>query len=72
MESTTLQAQAISCEHCQHAIEEAVGALDGVHTVSVDIPAKSVNVSFDPMQVSLKRIEAAMDEEGYPVTKAES
>ncbi len=43
MESTTLVAPDISCEHCQHAIEGAVGKLEGVSKVNVDIPTKSVH-----------------------------
>lgn len=36
METTTLVAPDISCEHCQHAIEGALGELAGVDTVKVD------------------------------------
>ena len=32
MEKTTLVAPDISCEHCQHAIEGALGELSGVNT----------------------------------------
>ena len=41
METTTLVAPDISCEHCQHAIEGAIGTLAGVSHVQVDIPTKS-------------------------------
>lgn len=44
MEKTTLVAPDISCEHCQHAIEEALGELAGVNTVKVDIPTKTVHI----------------------------
>jgi copper chaperone len=44
MEKTTLVAPDISCEHCQHAIEEALGELGGVDTVKVDIPTKTVHM----------------------------
>jgi copper chaperone len=67
METITYTAPAISCEHCQHAIEGAVGALPGVQSVKVEIPAKSVQVSYDPARVSPETIEATLDEEGYPV-----
>lgn len=68
---TTIQLTApdISCEHCERAITEAVGALDGVETVAVDIPTKVVTITFDPAAVQTDAIEAAMDDEGYPVTK---
>ncbi|HCF87647.1 MAG TPA: heavy metal transport/detoxification protein, partial [Ktedonobacter sp.] len=44
MESTTLVAPDISCEHCQRAIEGAVGNLAGVSAVQVDIPTKAVHI----------------------------
>jgi len=67
METTTLTAPDISCEHCQRAVEGAVGALAGVGSVHVEIPSKTVQVSYDPARVSRQQIEATMDEEGYPV-----
>jgi copper chaperone len=68
MESITLSATDISCEHCQKAIESAVGAINGVESVSVDIPAKTVHAAFDPGVTSAADITAAMEEEGYPAT----
>ncbi len=69
MESTTLVAPDISCEHCQHAIEGAVGKVDGVQTVKVDIPTRSVHVEYNPQQVTLAKIEEVMDDVGYTVAK---
>ncbi len=69
METMTVTAPAISCEHCQHAIEEAVGALPGVDSIRVEIPSKTAYVAYDPTRVSRAQIEAAMDEEGYPVAR---
>jgi copper chaperone len=69
MESTTLVAPDISCEHCQHAIEGAVGKMEGVSSVKVDIPTKSVHINYDPQKVTLENIEEVLDEEGYTVAK---
>jgi copper chaperone len=69
MESTSLVAPDISCEHCQHAIEGAVGKLEGVNNVKVDIPAKTVNVTYDPQKVTLEKIEEVLDDTGYTVAK---
>jgi copper chaperone len=69
MESTTLVAPDISCEHCQHAIEGAVGRMEGVKQVQVDIPTKTVQIEYDPKLVTLARIEAVMDDVGYTVAK---
>lgn len=69
MNTMTYTAPAISCAHCQHAIESAVGALPGVDVVRVDIPTKRVDVRYDPAQVQLATIEATLDEEGYPAQR---
>ncbi len=49
METMTVTAPAISCAHCQRAIESAVGVLPGVQSVHVDIPTKTARVSYDPV-----------------------
>lgn len=67
MESITLTAPDISCEHCQRTIEHEVGSLTGVQSVSVDIPTHQVNVSYDPTYTSRAQIVAKLDEEGYPI-----
>ena len=69
MESTILVAPDISCEHCQHAIEGAVGKLDGIRTVNVDIPTKTVLIDYDPLKVTLTKIEEVLDDTGYTVAK---
>jgi copper chaperone len=69
METITYTAPAISCEHCRHAIEGAVGTLTGVQEVHVEIPSKRVEVRFDPAKVNTAQIEAVLDEEGYPIQR---
>jgi len=68
-ESTTLVALDISCEHCQHAIEGAVGKLSGVSSVKVDIPTKTVHIDYDSEKVTLAKIEEVLDDIGYTVAK---
>jgi copper chaperone len=69
LESVDLVAPDISCEHCQRAIEGAVGGLDGVSQVKVDIPTKTVHVAYDPQRVTLAKIEEVLDDTGYTVAK---
>jgi copper chaperone len=68
-QSTTLVAPDISCEHCQHAIEGAVGKVEGVSSVKVDIPTKSIHLTYNPQKVSLEKIEEVLDDTGYTVEK---
>ncbi len=67
MESITLTAPDISCEHCKRTIETEIGALHGVQSVAVEVPTKQVNVSYDPAYATRDQIVAKLDEEGYPV-----
>lgn len=68
MQSITLIAPDISCDHCRRTIEQEVGSMDGILSVSVDVPAREVNVSYDPDRTSPGEIIRRLDEEGYPVT----
>lgn len=67
METISLTAPDISCEHCKMTIEREVRALAGVQACSVDIPSKQVSVRYDPTTVSRHQIVETLDEEGYPV-----
>lgn len=57
----------ISCEHCERAIVAALRPLDGVETVSVDIPGRQVVVEFDEVLVGPNRISDVLRDEEYPV-----
>jgi copper chaperone len=55
----------VSCEHCRAAIEGEVSAVAGVASVVVDLDAKTVTVTGDPLDDAALR--AAIDEAGYDV-----
>jgi copper chaperone len=65
----TLSVPDVSCEHCVHAINGAVGKLAGVEKVETDIPTKSVHIRYDGSQLSLAKIEETLDDVGYTVAK---
>ena len=62
-----LEVPAISCSHCKATIERAVGGVDGVKNVAVDVNARLVTVDFDADSVSLEAVEATIAGEGYDV-----
>jgi copper chaperone len=62
-----LNVPTVSCNHCKMAIENAVGALDGVGEVTVDVAEKTVTLDYDTGVVSLETIEEAIVGEGYDV-----
>ena len=65
-QQVTLLAPDISCAHCVSSIQETLQEL-GVDHASADVDSKQVSITFQPDRVSLERIEAALDDAGYPV-----
>lgn len=59
----------ISCDHCKMSIESATQALPGVASSSVDIPSKTVTVSFHAAEVGWDAIVGAIEEQGYEVAE---
>jgi copper chaperone len=57
----------ISCQTCKNAIERALGPLDGVRTVVVDIAGKRVTVDFDEALVGHHALVALIENQGYAV-----
>lgn len=69
MTARTLSVPGISCDHCKMSIEQAVGDLAGVDAVAVDIPARTVELSFDEGAVGLDQIIEVIEEAGYEVPR---
>ena len=65
MTTVKLSAPDISCQHCAMAIKRELAGAEGVHLVSVDVPAKQVTLEYDDRS-ALERARAAMAEIGYP------
>ena len=68
-QETTLSVPDISCEHCVKTINGALGALPGIETVNTDIPTRTVQLRYDPAQVSMQQIEETLDDAGYTIAK---
>lgn len=69
MSQITLNVPDISCGHCKASIEGAVGTLEGVEVVTVDIQPKTVHLTFDDATISLERIVEVIEEQGYEVAR---
>jgi len=67
MERTVLKVEGMSCSHCENAIKKAVGAIDGVGSVVVDLNGKTVTVEYDSSKVSLDSIKNEIEDQGYEV-----
>lgn len=69
METQTISVPDISCDHCKMSIEEATGALAGVTETSVDIPGKTVTVTYEGTRVEFDTIVSAIEDQGYEVAR---
>jgi len=67
MEKMILNVEGMSCGHCVSAVNNALGALDGVTEVQVSLEDKTVAFQYDKDKVTLDQIKAAIEEEGYDV-----
>ncbi|HLI57328.1 MAG TPA: heavy-metal-associated domain-containing protein [Actinomycetota bacterium] len=57
----------VACHSCVSAIERAVGVLDGVASVRVDVETKTVTVAYDWKCIGRNNIVRAIRAEGYAV-----
>lgn len=67
MEKTVLKVEGMSCSHCEKAIKKAVGTLDGVGEVTVDLKKKTVTVEYEALKVSIDSIKNEIIDQGYDV-----
>ena len=63
--------EGMSCGHCVNHVKEALGELNGVTSVDVDLDTKTaiIEVSVD---VNDEDIKFAIDDAGYEVTEIEA
>lgn len=67
MAQEVLSVPEVTCEHCINALEGAVGALDGVDAVKVDLDRKDITIDYDAARVGHDSFVAAITGEGYQV-----
>ncbi|HXR41380.1 MAG TPA: cation transporter [Acidothermaceae bacterium] len=65
MTTRTYVVDGMTCGHCVNAVTGEVTKLDGVTDVAVDLEAKTVTVSGEPIDDNAVR--EAIDEAGYAV-----
>jgi Cu+-exporting ATPase len=64
-ESVTLPVLGMTCASCQHHVETALRATQGVHFAHVDLMANRAQVDFDPAVVSPAALVEAIRSAGY-------
>ena len=68
MTATTFSAPDIACGICATAIQKALGKVEGIAEVAVDVPEKTVRIEHDPVLVSVEAILTRLEHAGFPAT----
>jgi copper chaperone len=71
MVTETISVPEIHCDHCKMSIEGALASIAGVEDASVDIPARSVTVTYDDASVGRRALVEAIEQQGYEVPAGE-
>jgi copper chaperone len=66
MPTETISVPEIHCDHCKTSIEGALASIGGVEGATVDIPARTVTVTYDA-SVDRGELVAAIEDQGYEV-----
>ena len=67
MLTETISVPEIHCDHCKTSIEGALASIGGVERAAVDIPARTVTVTYDEAPVPPGDLVEAIEEQGYEV-----
>ncbi|MBN9096654.1 MULTISPECIES: heavy-metal-associated domain-containing protein [unclassified Pseudonocardia] len=71
MSQHTYTVSGMTCAHCVNSVTEEISELDGVTSVTVDLPSGAVTVT-STAPLDLSAVEAAVDEAGYRLIPEES
>lgn len=61
----TIPIGGMTCAACAQRVEKAIRKLDGVTTVSVNLATEKATVAYNPQQVRVSVIKAAIEKAGY-------
>lgn len=67
-QTATFQVEGMTCASCSVTVRTAVGKLDGIGTVEVDVAAGTATVAFDPDKTTPSAIARAITGSGYTAT----
>ena len=55
----------VHCSDCKEKVTEGLKKVDGVKTVSVDVPTKMVEITYDPAKTNKEKLVKAVENIGY-------
>lgn len=60
----TINVTGMTCQNCVRHVSQALGALPGVRSVSVDLQSASAEIETD-REITASELRAALDDAGY-------
>lgn len=67
MENITLTVKGMTCMGCVRSVKAVLEPLPGVSGVEVKLDGGLVAITFDPAQVPVAQLKAAIEDAGYEV-----
>ena len=64
MSTTTYRINGMTCGHCVNSVKEAIGELEGVRSVDVNLETGQATVTSDG-DLDAEAVKAAVEEAGY-------
>ncbi len=65
MEKKTIAILGMMCAGCSARVEQKLNALEGIQTASVNLPARTALVEYDPQQITLEQMKDELGKIGY-------
>ena len=65
METITLKVNGMTCQGCVQSVTKVLRGISGVAGVEVSLEKGEAKVSYEPREVSVERLKAAVDAAGY-------
>lgn len=66
-ENAELNVEDMNCDNCREKVEKSLTEIDGVNSVTIDLKAEKVTVSYDENKIRLVDIKQTLMEKGYSV-----
>lgn len=68
----TFNVQDMHCQSCAKKITSSLEELEQSYELSIDVPARSVSIQFDPSESSAMLFKKQIEEAGFKVDKMQS
>lgn len=67
-----IKIEGMTCEKCVSSVHGVTAGLDGLLSMTVELPTNQATVTFDDEKTSAEKIAAVIDDSGFEATVANS